>query len=80
METPHAAQSYAQIRSKLAESGKGKISSLHEFTPVGERPLGLMVGTNQSANVLWKSSDTHRSGGLAGMGKSNRGTLYETGF
>ena len=80
MEQPHVSSSYAQMRAHLATPATHGVQSRAEFEQRGDRPLALMHGTNQSANVLWQSSQTHRNGGLAGLGKANRGTLYDTGF
>lgn len=66
--------------SLLSQKQGAGVHDVAPFIQHGERPLALMQGTNQSANVLWQSSQTHRAGGLAGYGKANRGTLYDTGF
>lgn len=56
------------------------VKDVHHFEAKSAHPQSANNQNQTSAAVNWESKTVHREGGLAGLGKSNRGTLLDTGF
>lgn len=73
--------SYNQVRASLGERAHTShgVQSVAHFEQQGDRPMSLTQETAKSANLVWKSAELHRTGGLAGYGKINRRSIADLG-
>lgn len=84
-ESAHPAASGVQLSRTSHELAEhlGKPPAVHDvayFKGSGSTP-SHMTGTMGSSPLMWESKTVNRGAGhIAGYGKSNRGTLFETEF